>query len=376
VARACVDVSPLLLALVAGCFSKPTLTDGGPIAEVGVWTPVTPSSINLIDSLGCGNYGVSTVAFDPMRPSDAYALADCQGIWKSTDFGYTWSGPINTGTNGMAMLGAGGLVIPRASNTTPPVIYVANIRGGVGFWRSDDGGVNWTRHNVASGGNQQDFSPPAVDPHDAKHLLMAGHQSSLLVESHDGGDTWSQVSTDPGMTSGAGAAVDFLDTGQASTTAGTFLWVANFTAGSIGAWRTADGGAHWAQVDQNQSINGVARLYQPGGGVVYMTGPTGVLRSADYGKTWTLVVGTAAEASIVGTRNHVYAAYGFPAGPAVTLPPNLEVAPAQGATGWISAPTPTAMTQGAATMATSIDGAHAVLVTANFNAGLWMYVEP
>jgi hypothetical protein len=34
------------------------------------------------------------------------------------------------------------------------------------------------------------------------------------------------------------------------------------------------------------------------------------------------------------------------------------------------------MSQGPATIAVTFDGTHSVIVTANYNAGLWLYVEP
>ena len=51
----------------------------------------------------CGNYGTKTVQVDPLRPGDVYTMFMCQGVWKSSDYGQTWSGPINTGQNGMTV---------------------------------------------------------------------------------------------------------------------------------------------------------------------------------------------------------------------------------------------------------------------------------
>src|SRR5713226_4079112 len=53
----------------------------------GTWINVTPSVVNLIGVLACGNYGSETVQVDPMHPSNLYTEFNCQGIWKSTDYG-------------------------------------------------------------------------------------------------------------------------------------------------------------------------------------------------------------------------------------------------------------------------------------------------
>ena len=92
-----------------------------------------------------------------------------------------------------------------------PTIYESCIRGtGTGFWKSVDGGVNWTRYFVApSGASRQDYYPPVVDPYDENHLLMAGHEQDSLVESIDGGQHWTAVSIDGRMLQNGGTAAIF-----------------------------------------------------------------------------------------------------------------------------------------------------------------------
>src|SRR5260221_406223 len=71
-------------------------------ASTGVWVNITPPNMKVTkaDFTNCDSFGVTNVIADPARPSNLYARADCAGIWKSTDYGQTWTGPINTGTNG------------------------------------------------------------------------------------------------------------------------------------------------------------------------------------------------------------------------------------------------------------------------------------
>jgi len=187
----------------------------------------------------------------------------CQGVWKSVDYGLTWSGPINTGRYGAGAGGAGGLAIARGPDGQPPILYSAGIRGtGLGFWKSTDGGVSWTNYRVAPGGGRQDFYPPVVNPYDPDHLLMTGHQMSLIVQSVDGGQSWSAVSMADGMKQGgATALIFFIDTGLADTTTDTWIWTTEGGGGKIGTWRTSDRGRTWTLVDSNEHPHGQMQIY-------------------------------------------------------------------------------------------------------------------
>jgi photosystem II stability/assembly factor-like uncharacterized protein len=350
----------------------------------GEWIDVTPDGVDLADQLGCGNYGAQTMQRDPARAGDLYTLFMCQGIWKSTDYGETWTGPINTGAQG-AVMGdcAGGITVARGDDGAPLTIYAACIRGtGIGFWSSTNAGLDWTRYEVEPGADRQDFYPPVVDPYDATHLLMAGHEMNLLVESFDAGHTWQSVMLDAGMNENGGTAgIFFIDTGNAATTRKTFLWIAQ-QSDQYGTWRTADAGMTWTRVDKNEHPHGLSQIYQPDtGGVVYMAGAYsmfgwGVLRSADYGETWQHVGNMGGQAVVFGTAKNVYAMSSGAVGLGGMLDPTLELAPQPGTGMWTSPGTPAAMTIGAAQAAVVHDGTHAIVVTANWGAGLWRYVEP
>jgi hypothetical protein len=357
-----------------------TVTVGAATAPAtGTWVNVTPSNASLDMNYGEGmNYGTQTVAVDPRRPSDLYAQFNNQGIWKSTNYGASWTGPINTGTNGPSMTGAGGLTIADGGAGNPPILHVANIRGNVGYWRSLDGGVSWTQYNVAPGGSRQDFYQPQVDPYDPNHLLMCGHEMDMLVESTDGGVTWKSVTMNSGMDSGVGTSfLFFVDTGVAATTRTTWLFISQLNAGT---WRTTNGGSSWTRVDNNTHPHGNCQIYQPGtSGVVYMAGVYsdlgwGVLRSADYGQTWTHYGSTANEAIVFGTPTTVYAMYGWAQG-AGSVAPNMEIAAQPGTGTWTSVATPAEMAQGPGQAAVTVQGTQNVIVTANWLSGLWRYVE-
>ncbi len=351
-------------------------------AERGKWTSVTPTNVDLKNELDCDNYGSITMAADPMRPSDLYTQFHCQGVWKSVDYGLTWTGPINVGVGGVGVNGAGGLAIARGPDGQPPILYSAGIRGsGIGFWRSTDGGVSWTRHRVAPSRDRQDFYPPVVNPYDPEHLLMNGHRTSLMVQSRDGGRTWTEVPIAPGMRRGNGTAMSFfIDTGDAATTSKTWLWTAEGSDGSVGTWRTADGGNSWTRVDGNEHPHGQMQIYQPdASGVVFMAGfhssrGHGVLRSTDFGQTWRHVGANTEQAIVFGTPKTVYASFAW-ACASCDVDPNMQSAPAPGLTDWQRLPRPPEMAIGAAQTATIFDGKNYIIVSANWKGGLWRLVE-
>jgi hypothetical protein len=355
-----------------------------PPANANTWVNVTPANASLDFNFGVGsNYGAQTIMADPHLPSNVYAHFDNQGIWKSTNYGQSWTGPINTGTNGATIAGAGGMNIPKAGPSNPPRIYLANIRDpGTGFWRSNDGGVNWTKYNVAPGGARQDFYPPTSDPYDADHLLMPAHEQNLLVQSIDGGQTWTQINMVAGMNQSGGTAfLFFIDTGVPSTTRKTWLYLAQGTGGSIGTWRTTDGGTTWTKVDSNEHPHGNSQIYQPDtSGVVFMSGVYsalgwGVLKSTDYGAHWIHVGITGQEGGgLIGTANHLYSEWAWSLGQG-TVNPDFEVSPSTAGTGTWAQPSSAGISQGAAQFVTVNDGSHNIILSANCLAGLWRYVE-
>jgi hypothetical protein len=171
--------------------------------------------------------------------------------------------------------------------------------------------------------------------------------------------------------------VFYVDTGNALTTRGNWLW----TGDGRGSWRTTNSGANanWVKVDKNE---GTAQIYQPDtNGVVFMAGilsdlGSGVLRSKDYGQTWIHVGANTQEAVAFGTTKNVYSMYGFPAGPGNAIGNAFQVASQPGTGIWVAPGTPAGLTQGPAQIAVVNDGTHNIFLGAMYNAGLWRYVEP
>jgi len=350
----------------------------------GTWVDVTPAGVSLTEG-ACGNYGTTTVGVSPTNPAELFAEINCQGIWHSTDYGQTWTGPVNTGMHAAEVADcAGGISVAPHATGAGTTLYQSCIRGsGLGFWRSQNGGVDWTRYAITPTPTRQDYYAPAIDPYDVDHLIMAGHEMDALVESTDGGQTWSLVTIDPAMHQNGGTpAFFFIDRGNAAATRTTWLWLAQGSGGTIGTWRTENGGSSWTRVDTNEHGHGNSQIYQPdGSGVLYMAGVYsalgwGVLRSTDYGAHWAHVGTTGNQSNVWGTSSRVYSDWSWAIGGSMPIDPGFQSAAQPGTTGWASTTAPTAMFQGPAQVAVTHDADHAIFIGACWQAGLWRYIEP
>ncbi len=346
---------------------------------VGTWVDVTPSNASKTGSFTYGNYGVQTVGRDPVT-GICYTSFNCQGVWRSFNNGRTWEGPINTGTNGTLMgEGAGGITVGRNGR-----IYAGTFRGVTyGFWRSNNGGLDWTNYTTTGIGTP-DIYPPTVDPYDQDHLLICGHEQDYLAESFDGGQTWTEITLNAGMLTGdAGTAFCFfVDTGSSSTTADTWLWMGQSNGGAQGTWRTTNGGSSWTKVETNEHPHGACQIYQPDtSGVLYIAGEyatagsQGVLRSTDYGATYSHVGNSSPSTGVWGTSTTLYSQYGWAIGTPGTVTPGYQTAPQPG-TSWTNGSLPAGMADGGfAQTCVFSDGARNIFLSAQWHGGLWRYVE-
>jgi hypothetical protein len=353
----------------AGCLPPGTIAN---------WTNVTPANMRVSGG-SCDSYGVTSVLVDPSRPSNLYAHSDCFGIWRSTNYGASWTGPINTGRNGSSAGNcAGGGVSIAPGSGSAPILYMSCIRGSVGFWRSVDGGVNWTRYTITPT-SRQDYGRVSVDPYDRNHLIMTGHEFSGIVESTNGGQTWRSVNP-PGNPGGGSSALFFVNTGTASTARTTWLYTAQVTGGTFGTWRTSNGGASWTRVESLEHGHGTMNLFQDSSGALFMAGSYGssghgVYRSTDYGRTWRRVGISMPGAVVWGTPSRVYTGYSWACGDC-NVAANFQSAPAPGTSGWTRMTQPSAMAMGPAAVAVTFDGTRYIVITGNWRSGLWRYVEP
>jgi hypothetical protein len=226
------------------------------------------------------------------------------------------------------------------------------------------------------------MNAPVVDPYDPNHLVMTGHEQDVMVESVNGGLTWTSMSVPPGSRPGGSSRINFIKTGNPSTTRQTLLWISD-ASDQHGTWRTTNRGASWVQVDRNEHMHGGSEIYQPdANGVVYMAGVYsrlgwGVLRSTDYGATWSRVNGADGSLRVViGTSKSLFAGASYPGGLGSSFGPDLWRGAQPGTGAWTRMSAPSGMVQGPHQAAVTTDGVNNYVITANLTAGLWRFVEP
>jgi photosystem II stability/assembly factor-like uncharacterized protein len=164
------------------------------------------------------NTGGSDVEIDPSNPNTVYASlwqsrlgpwednnafsGSGGGLFKSTDGGNTWrqlsSGlPADLVQINVAIAPSQPDRLYATISTTQPGAYASDK--GLGFYRSDDGGANWTRITndprpaMKIGGG--DLPIARVDPKNPDVVYSA---SIVTVRSTDGGKTWESIRGAPG----------------------------------------------------------------------------------------------------------------------------------------------------------------------------------
>lgn len=190
------------------------------------------------------------------EPSVAYVGATDGGVWRTTDFGQTWS-PIFDGQDTESI---GAIAIAPSS---PNVIYVGSGEGlrrpdlsvGDGVYKSVDGGQTWTHLGLR---DSQQIGAIVVDPKDPQRLFVAalGHPYGPNAErgvyrSLDGGATWQKVLYKDADT----GAIDLALSPSDPQTVYAVLWLARrapwhtgdgLEAPGSGLYVSHDGGTTWA----------------------------------------------------------------------------------------------------------------------------------
>jgi photosystem II stability/assembly factor-like uncharacterized protein len=332
---------------------------------LGVWTNVTPPSMPAADLRPTQNaFGPGSIVGDPARPSDLYVGGSKSGLWKSTDYGNSWT-RINTQIPDVPR----GVVIAVAG-TTPATVWAAGYNT---IYKSVDGGLTFKQTALTVS-----LYSLKVDPYDGTHLISGLHEADGIVESIDGGATWRTIGGAGFPSGGVSWYPFFIDTTAAATTRKTWLAIAQNGASAV---MTSDGGATWtipAGVRGLQHPHGNSQMFQSGS-TLFLAGTggpgQGVYRSTDLGATWARVdSGQSPQAVVWGTPKNVYAMYAW-ACSNCNLGTQFESAPQPGTT-WAKATVPAALVIGPNSLVVTSDGTHHIFVGLMWDQGLWRYVEP
>ena len=240
----------------------------------------------------------------PGQPNVFYIGAVNGGVWKTTDFGRTWTPIFDREATGS--IGA-----LEVAPSNPNIIYVASGEGlhrpdlsvGDGIYKSTDGGATWTHLGLRTG---QQISQMAVDPHNADRIFVAvaGHPYGPnpergIYRSTDGGQSFEKVLYKDENIGAGDVKIDPSDPNIVYAT----LWEARegpwengeFNGTNGGIFKSTDGGQTWHPLAGGLP-NGIVQAYV----AIARSDPkrlfasvatkdkVDLYRSADGGDTWTI----------------------------------------------------------------------------------------
>jgi len=220
------------------------------------------------------------------------------GVYKSVDAGKTWK---HMGLGDTCQISR-----IRIHPRNPDLVYVAalghvygpNMQRGV--FRSKDGGETWDKILYVSDKTGaidlclDPFNPRVIyaafwSAHRTPYKLVSGGPGSGLYKSTDGGDTWEELSRNPGMPQGVLGKIGVSASGAQRDR----VW-ALVEAKQGGVFRSDNGGETWNRVNSEQKLRQRAWYYSriyadpQNPNRVYALN-TGLYRSTDGGRTFNYI---------------------------------------------------------------------------------------
>jgi len=214
----------------------------------------------------------SEIVFDPQQPRRVYVGSRDGGFFKSDDHGKHWS---------RRVIGIGAIIVGIDVDPVDHSVYVATVLG-EGIWKSTDYGDTFTRIDRAPGappGQFLDLSGRgiAVDPRGHATVYFADRVSGTW-RSQDAGASWINVDEEPAQT----VTVDPVDS--------NIVYVGSLF---VGVLKSTDGGASFAVKSNGlpdpmfMPPAGGVRVNPAHHDVLYVGAEgDGVFRSTDGAETW------------------------------------------------------------------------------------------
>jgi photosystem II stability/assembly factor-like uncharacterized protein len=229
------------------------------------------------------NYGVLSLAIDPQHPSTIFAGTHGYGVYKSTDYGASWS------ACNMAM-GAEAVRAIAIDPKSPSTLYGAMITYGVE--KSTDGGATWYFANWPGGTSLA----VAIDPQTSSTLYAAISGMMALVKSTDGGRSWVPPNN-PLIFSGTSVCALAIDPYAPST-----IYAGTMAYGFI--FKSTDGGSTWTEADNGLNSSWVFSLAidPQSPNTIFAGTNNGIFKSTNGGATWIEVNSTGANSLAIDQR--------------------------------------------------------------------------
>ncbi len=220
------------------------------------------------------------------------------GVYKSIDGGDTWTNVGLKETRHIARV--------RVHPTNPNIVYVAAMGDMFGpnpergIYRTKDGGGTWEQvlhKGDTTGGVDLTFSPDNPDVILASmnhHVTLpwdeeSGGPTSGLFRTTDGGDTWTDISRNPGMPTGL---IGKICVSISPADANRVYAFIEADKGEGGIYRSDDGGDTWQMTHTDPGKMEIPNSYNyitadsQDPDIVYIQPIVGLLKSTDAGKTF------------------------------------------------------------------------------------------
>jgi photosystem II stability/assembly factor-like uncharacterized protein len=212
---------------------------------------------------------VGAIDVAPSDPNVIYAgTGECcirgdvshgDGVYRSTDAGQTWIHCGLSDTRHIARI--------RTHPNDPDTVYVAALGHAFGanrergIFRSKDGGKTWAQ--VLFRNERTGAIDLVLDPHNPRVLyasfweavrhpweMVSGGPGSSIYKSTDGGDTWTDITANPGLPKGLKGRIGVaLAPARPSR-----VWALIEAENKGGLYRSDDGGATWELISEDREI--------------------------------------------------------------------------------------------------------------------------
>ncbi|MCO4101554.1 MAG: hypothetical protein HEQ38_19605 [Gemmatimonas sp.] len=249
----------------------------------------------------------TAVTGDPTRPLVFYFGAVNGGVWKTTNAGQSWENITDGKTDlssvgAISVAPSDPNVIWVGSGEGKPR---EDITYGTGVYRSTDGGETWTPRGLANTQHITSLRVHPTNP-DVAFVSALGHAFGPspdrgVFRTTDGGATWKKVLFLNDSTGAADISIDVTNPRILYASMWKFQrspWGMDAGAGRSGLWKSTDGGDTWAELTFNPGmpkglIGKIGVSVSPANGqrvyanIEAQDSLGGVFRSDNGGATWT-----------------------------------------------------------------------------------------